>query len=804
MKKLINIPFIVLFILRLLLYFSVIVLIFIHPGISISFDHTGIIQWLIVIPLMALFAIIPENKIKLLFKCILAFILLFIFSLIAGASGFGLLQFFAAGLISFTFTMFLFQRSLFYQTPLFVKFTKLTSLEPFFLTWVCLRLLVLSRSGEEIAGQSIALTQFILVWTAVVFLFHCVIIYLCFFYKSFVKIWKEGLIFILAALAALVIAFFVLPPDFVRNIIVENLVPERIPERIRPSDTDRSIPLRGGGRRTLPRSENRNGELRGIPEQHWQGRGGGSSDNRQYMVKIVASKREPVYMSEYYRGQLDPVYGFIISLNEPLNELAHQRFFITWSDNDYESDYREFEMNREKQEVFSLSTLSHKYLPYRPVEIDPTILNEDSGPLRFVHQVVSYTHAGDPLMLVNTPTRILSEREKNTLSHYLELPLEEDDLKEFTTFLNNVLTNWRNNREVIINNDQYLKLIFGDEEETIQPVRSNRSTYLETIIAILVGFSDFQYNLFYDNESSIADLKDFLFNSKEGDCVEFSNTLALLGRIAGIPSRVVTGYLAAEGLQTQAHLRGLANLRARIPVLQQFPFDDLYMVTNLHGHSWTQFYIPDYGWLDFESTSFAIPPVGDGDFSNWDVVIPTFSDNRTLSQIRKFPWQAVGRVIIALVIFAFVCAYVLRYGRELILYIGYKNQKNNARTRARFLYLLLLSRLAADGQPIKPASKTAHEYNELFFERRVLAKTQRTQRAQREEFSIETKENPYLKKFADLYSELRWRQFNDPIEMNEKLNLLWQEYQNILKSTRRRGLHHVIKRLISLRGLAYL
>ncbi|MCL2720696.1 MAG: transglutaminase-like domain-containing protein [Treponema sp.] len=800
MKKSINASSIILFFLRLFLYFSTIVLIFIHPGISISFDHTGIIQWLIVIPLMALFAFIPLHKIKLLFKCIIVLILLLVLSLIAGARGIGLLQFFAAGLISFFFTILLFQRSSLNRIPLVKKLTWLVSLEPFFLAWVCLRLLALSRSGEEIAGQSIALTQFILVWTIVVFLFHSVIIYLCFYQKSCVKVWKEAVIFSSGVLVVFFIVIMVLPPDFVRNVIVENLVTDRVPQRINPSDTDRSLPLRSGGRRTLPRGEGRNGDLRGIPEQYWQGRGSGSGDSRQYMVKIVASKREPVYMSEYYYGQLDPVRGFILSRNEPLNELAHQRFFVTWSDNDPISEHREFEMGRERQEVFSLSTLSHKYLPYRPVEIDPTILNEDSGPLRFVHQVVSYTHAGDPLMLVNTPTRTISEREKNILSHYLELPLEADDLNEFTNFLNSVLSNWRSNRYEIINNDRYLKLIFEDSQDAIQPVRSNRSSYLETIVAILVGFSDFQYNLFYDNDSSIADLKDFIFNSKEGDCVEFSNTLALLGRIAGIPSRVVTGYLAAEGLQTPAHLRGLSNLRARIPVLQQFPFDDLYMVTNLHSHSWTQFYIPDYGWLDFEATSFALPPNVEGDFNNWDVVIPTFSDNRTLSQIRKFPWQAVGRVIIALVIFALICAYVLLFGRELILYIGYKNQKNSARTRSRFLYLLMLSRLAADGQPIKPASKTAHEYSEIF----PKSISQRRRGAEVNEVDIIKEDNLYFKKFADLYSELQWRQFSDSSEMNEKLNLLWQEYQNILKSTLRRGLHHVIKRLISLRGLAYL
>jgi len=769
MKK----PFTFLFCLRLFFYFSVIALILIHPGVTVSFDRIGIVQWFLIIPLMAVLAFIPEQKIKRRTRVILSFSLLFLLSITAG--GFNLNAFapLAAGLVSFTLTFLLFNRK-----PLFSRLAKIAAIEPFFLAWVGVRLLSLSRSGEDIAGQSIALTQFMLVWTAAVFLFHNVVIYLCLYPNSRIKAWKEGLVFFLSALAVLIVVLFVLPADFVRNAVITNLTTERIPQKIPQSDSDRGILQRGNGRRTRPRGEGK-GELRGMSEYDWPGRGDGSGERRQYMVMIVASDREPVYMGNIFRGQLDPVKGFLANQNEPLNDLANQRFFVTWFSNDQEHD-----IGRKKQEVFSLSTLSQKYLPYRPIVIDPVILSDDTGPLRYIHQVVSNTHLGDPLLLVHKKSRPFTEFEKSSLAAYLEIPLEEDEKKLFEEYLHNALLKWQSDRNNIINGDPYLSYIFSNSEEQRQPVNGKGGNeQLENIIALLVSFSKYQYNLNPDDDHSIAALKNFITNSNEGDCVEFSNTLALLGRFAGIPSRVVTGYLASENLQTEAHLRGLAVLRNKLPVLQKFPFDNLFMVTNLHSHSWTQFFIPDYGWLDFEATAFSMPPQGLGDFNTWDVVIPLFDEQQTFSNVKKFPWRAVGKAIINLAIIAIICAYALRYGRELILYINSRRTSRDIRSRTRSLYLLLLARLAADGQPIKPASKTAAEYSQLFRSK---------------------EDSSCFKPFADIYSEIRWRQFSNPAEMEERFEKLKNEYHEILNVTRRGGLHRWFIRIISLRGLAYL
>jgi len=774
---------IILFILRLFFYFSVLILIFIHPGISVSFDRIGVLQWFVIIPIEAFIAFLPEGKPFsgssaniLRNRFLIAGVALFLLSIAAGGFGAAALAPFFAGLISFSLTFLLFH---------YPRWAKPAVIEPFFMAWVCLRLLSLSRSGEDIAGQSMALTQFILVWTAAVFLFHSVVIYFCLYPNGSKGAGKEGTVFFFSSLAVLVMVLVVLPPDFVRNTIIKNLISERVPEKFK-EESERGIPReadsRREGRRTIPRDKNGNQpELRGISEYEWKnvtGRSrngkGGSKDNRQYMVMIVASDNEPVYMGDVFRGKLDPAEGFLLSQEEPINRIANQRFFVTWFNNEPEID-----IGRRKQEVFALSVLPQKYLPWRPVSIDPTILSEDSGPLRYIHQVVSNTHSGDPIKLVNTPSRSFSNFEKASLDHYLELPLDKNDMEIFSRWLYSALENWRENREDIIKNDRYFWEIFSERAENLEPVNE----YLEKIIAILFNFSEYQYDLNDGDDYSIAALKEFLLDTKEGDCVEFSNTLAILGRLAGIPSRIVTGYLVSENLQTKAHLKGIASLREKIPFLQQFPFNNLYMVTNRHAHSWTQFYIPDYGWLDFEATQFAIPPLGAGDVNTWDVVVPVLDQNKVFSNVRKFPWRAVLKAAGIMAAFALVCAYILRYGREALLFF---NARKGGRKGARSLYLLLLARLAADGKPVKPASKTAFEYAELF------------------PAKAGVKENPHFREFASLYSELRWREFADNAEAEKRFLFLKDEYANIIKTTRRPGLSKSVIRIFSLRGLAYL
>ena len=767
MKKL---SFIILFSLRLFFYLSVAMLLLLHPGIVISFDRIGLIQWFLVIPFAALIAFLPGRNLgspglagsfsiptlgRLRTKLLIAFPLTVFFSVWAGGLSAAALPPFFAGAIAFVLTLLLFH---------YPRWGKLSALEPFFLAWVCFRLLVFSRAGEDVAGESLRLTQFILVWTAVVFLFHSVVVYLCLYPESSGGVKTEAAVFGLSAVAALVLALAVLPADFIRNTVIDNLLPDQIERMSSQSDDDWGIPDDGerDGRRTLPRDEGgRRPSLRSLSEHNWPGQGrrgrgeGGGQDSQQFTVMVVASRHEPVYMASSIRARLDPVEGFVPFPDELMDRLSTQRFFVTWFDSE-----PAFDMGRESQEIFSLSTLSRKYLPYRPLTVDPTVLSENTGPFRYIHRNISNIHPSDPLELLGAPVRQLSSFDLLRLSRYLELPLEDADRQIFAARLDHALRSWEERRE----------LFMGD----------TRNEHMETILAILLSFSEYQYNINTNNYSSISDMIQFLLYTREGDCVEFSNTAALLGRLAGIPSRVVTGFLAANSLQTPAHLRGLAALRSRIPALREFPFDDLILVTTAHGHSWTQFYVPDYGWLDFEATGFAIPPMGLGDGNSRDVVIPLWDENQLFAPVRAFPWRAVLTSAAFLAGLALAAAYALRYGREAALAFG---ARRGGRAGARSLYLLLLARLAADGQPIKPVSKTAPEYARLF--------------------SGAGEGSPFAG-FAGLYTELRWRDFSDKAEVERRLEQLRGEYRKILAENRRGGLLAAVIRVFRLRPLAYL
>jgi len=70
----------------------------------------------------------------------------------------------------------------------------------------------------------------------------------------------------------------------------------------------------------------------------------------------------------------------------------------------------------------------------------------------------------------------------------------------------------------------------------------------------------------------------FLIGEKQGYCTYFATAMTLLCRIAGVPARYVTGYLAV-------------------------PDDNgVAVVTGENAHAWTEVYLNGFGWLDFDAT----------------------------------------------------------------------------------------------------------------------------------------------------------------------------------------------------------
>lgn len=75
----------------------------------------------------------------------------------------------------------------------------------------------------------------------------------------------------------------------------------------------------------------------------------------------------------------------------------------------------------------------------------------------------------------------------------------------------------------------------------------------------------------------------FLFDTKKGYCDNFSTSMAVMLRSAGIPTRWVKGFAPGE-------------------MAFKSSGKSIYRVTNDEAHSWVEAYIPEIGWMPFEPT----------------------------------------------------------------------------------------------------------------------------------------------------------------------------------------------------------
>jgi protein-glutamine gamma-glutamyltransferase len=78
---------------------------------------------------------------------------------------------------------------------------------------------------------------------------------------------------------------------------------------------------------------------------------------------------------------------------------------------------------------------------------------------------------------------------------------------------------------------------------------------------------------------------EFLFEQKAGYCEHFSSAFVVLMRAAGIPARVVTGYVG-----------GYRN-----------PLGNYWQVRRSDAHAWAEIWLPDRGWVRMDPTAAVAP-----------------------------------------------------------------------------------------------------------------------------------------------------------------------------------------------------
>jgi protein-glutamine gamma-glutamyltransferase len=141
----------------------------------------------------------------------------------------------------------------------------------------------------------------------------------------------------------------------------------------------------------------------------------------------------------------------------------------------------------------------------------------------------------------------------------------------------------------------------------------------------------FRYSL-NPGEYETVDLDEFLFKRRIGFCEHYAASFATLMRVAGIPSRVVVGYLGGE-----------YNELGRFFVVRQSD-----------SHAWCEVWFPNKGWIRIDPTSVVAPDrltLGlsgflerrstTSDASNSAGIVRTIARSEIFHQVR-LAWQAMN------------------------------------------------------------------------------------------------------------------------------------------------------------------
>jgi transglutaminase-like putative cysteine protease len=645
-----------------------------------------------------------------------------------------LLDFYLAGAYSYISTYLIFRR----------KFGRLMYPEPFLYAYYLQRMMSFSRASEDAASAARGFNNAAFILMIVGFLSYAVLIYR-YEYRSRRRAPdpRESIISA-AAFTGIALALALLtPPDFVSRLQVLNNLDNILQPELRPLDRDADSPgnrgnLLGEGDDTDENGEEGEGQLYLMSADRWgsnlsDGQGRGGMTQNQYLVMVVSTPRQPVYLADEYYNLMDPVRGFYSDPAYELNLLANSQFLESWMNPD-PAPMR----SRIPVWVDIFSTIPDKVASYEPLQLEPAVFDTTYYPLSYSYRSRSLIST---LSLNGSFPRVspLTGQEREDVAEYLEVNLPPERLSQYQAFLDGII----------------------DGEDS----------FMERIIAILRNYSSFQYELGFTDNVSIEAISSFLFENRTGDCTEFSNSAAILGRLAGIPSRVVTGYLVSRGLQNPNHVRALEELQRRVPPLAAEDLDELYLVTTAHRHSWTQFYLPVYGWVDFEATAFAIPPAGNMNPNNLNVVIPDIRERTVLERNIQIPWGLLLRLGATAAGLSLAAVLVIRWLRIGALALAARSTGERG-CKAR--YRLLLVRLRARGYELKHPDATPAEYAKLY---------------------------PELDRFASMYVDLVYGP-EDPASRADARLDLDEEYRRILSL--RRGLLVALREAFSLRDLRYL
>ena len=131
---------------------------------------------------------------------------------------------------------------------------------------------------------------------------------------------------------------------------------------------------------------------------------------------------------------------------------------------------------------------------------------------------------------------------------------------------------------------RYLQLPQGMDPRIVQLAEeiTSRGTSTGDKASLVEGYlkRNYDYTLNLTWTPGAQPVSTFLFDAKTGHCEYFASSMAILLRAAGIPTRIINGFLMGEYNAIGAD----------------------YIIRQSDAHSWVEVYIPGRGWTEFDPT----------------------------------------------------------------------------------------------------------------------------------------------------------------------------------------------------------
>jgi hypothetical protein len=130
---------------------------------------------------------------------------------------------------------------------------------------------------------------------------------------------------------------------------------------------------------------------------------------------------------------------------------------------------------------------------------------------------------------------------------------------------------------------RYLQVPVGSEQvaDLAFRVSQQATTPFERTLAIQQHLlENYRYSLEADTTTLSHPLEEFLFTRKTGYCEHYATAMVVMLRTAGIPARLVTGFLATEWNE----------------------YGGYFTVRQRDAHAWVEVYFPHSGWITMDPT----------------------------------------------------------------------------------------------------------------------------------------------------------------------------------------------------------